>query len=111
MTTKIRTALAAALTATVLVSGAGAALAGDPVGDAHVAYLNKAVFKHDSCDSLWYFRNQIFSEAGYCFKTDRAIQAFGNDGCVSGSYSILNKYERANVTMLKSIEQAKGCDY
>ena len=109
MTSRIKTAIATALTAVALVSGAGAALAGDPVGDAHVAYLSKGPFKYDSCDSLWYFRNQIFSEAGYCFKTDRAIEAFGNDGCVSSSFSILNTYERANVQMFKSIEQAKGC--
>lgn len=109
MTRKTNKALAAALTAAALVSGAGVALAGDPVADAHGYYLEKKHFKHASCDDLWHFRNQIFSEAGYCFKTDRAIQAFGNEGCVSGSYTILNTYERANVTMLKSIEQAKGC--
>lgn len=109
MTPTITKTFAAALTAVGLLSGAGAALAGDPVADAHVSYLKKAHFKHASCDDLWYFRNQIFSEAGYCFKTDRAIHAFGNDGCVSGSYSILNTYERANVNMLKSIEEAKSC--
>jgi hypothetical protein len=97
------------LAAAALAGSASLALAGDPVADAHVAYLKKKHFVGFSCGDLWYFRNQIFDEAGYCFKTDRAIAAFGNDGCVSGSYSILNKYERANVNMLKSLEQAKGC--
>jgi hypothetical protein len=109
MTTPHKFLAAALLAAATLTGGASLAAAGDPVADAHAAYLKKKHFVAFSCGDLWYFRNQIFAEAGYCFKTDRAISAFGNDGCVSGSYSILNKYERANVNMLKSIEQAKGC--
>ncbi|MEZ5924733.1 MAG: YARHG domain-containing protein [Hyphomicrobiaceae bacterium] len=103
------TVVTALLAAAALTAGTGSALAGDPVADAHVAYLGKTHFKHASCDDLWFYRNQIFAEAGYCFKTSRAISTFGNDGCVSGSYSILNIYERANVNMLRSVEQAKGC--
>jgi hypothetical protein len=34
-----------------------------------------------TCDELWYERNSIFKAAGYCFKTPRAISAFGNAGC------------------------------
>jgi hypothetical protein len=34
-----------------------------------------------TCDQLWFARNSIFKEAGYCFKTPRAIAAFGNAGC------------------------------
>lgn len=34
-----------------------------------------------SCDQLWFGRNSIYKEAGYCFKTPRAIAAFGNAGC------------------------------
>ena len=34
------------------------------------------------CDELWGERNSVYYEAGYCFKTDRAIRAFGlNEGC------------------------------
>lgn len=109
MITLNQTLGSALLAAAALLGGASLAQAGDPVADAHDYYLNKKHFKHFSCDSLWYYRNQIFAEAGYCFKTDRAISTFGNDSCTSGSYSILNKYERANVNMIKSIEQAKGC--
>jgi len=35
-----------------------------------------------TCDQLWFGRNSIFKEAGYCFKTPRAIAAFGNAGCL-----------------------------
>src|SRR5664280_1121219 len=34
-----------------------------------------------SCEDLWIERNSYYKEAGYCFKTDRAISYFGNGGC------------------------------
>ena len=34
-----------------------------------------------SCEVLWTQRNTIYRDAGYCFKTPRAIRAFGNAGC------------------------------
>ena len=34
-----------------------------------------------SCDALWYQRNEIYKAQGYCFRTQRAIAAFGNAGC------------------------------
>jgi hypothetical protein len=33
------------------------------------------------CQSLWAERNSYYKEAGYCFKTSRAISYFGNAGC------------------------------
>lgn len=45
------------------------ARAGDIQGDAY------------SCEELWVMRNQIFKNAGYCFKTEKAITYFGNGGC------------------------------
>jgi hypothetical protein len=33
-----------------------------------------------SCGQLWYERNSIYSQFGYCFQTDQAIGAFGR-GC------------------------------
>ncbi len=33
------------------------------------------------CDELWSERNAVYKDAGYCFKTERAIRAFGNSGC------------------------------
>lgn len=34
-----------------------------------------------SCEELWYARNSFYKEAGYCFRTTRGINAFGNAGC------------------------------
>jgi len=30
-----------------------------------------------SCDDLWYARNQVYADRGFCFKTQRARAAFG----------------------------------
>ncbi|PZQ15088.1 MAG: YARHG domain-containing protein [Ancylobacter novellus] len=35
----------------------------------------------DRCARLWFERNAVYKDAGYCFKTSRAISAFGNAGC------------------------------
>lgn len=34
-----------------------------------------------TCASLWTARNEIYKAQGYCFRTQRAIAAFGNAGC------------------------------
>lgn len=56
----------------VLLAGAallGAALSSPPPARA------------DSCEGLWIARNEIYKAGGYCFRTRRAIAAFGNAGC------------------------------
>ena len=35
-----------------------------------------------SCHELWTERNSYYKARGYCFKTDRAINYFGNAGCI-----------------------------
>lgn len=34
-----------------------------------------------ACADLWIQRNEIYKAQGYCFRTKRAIAAFGNAGC------------------------------
>lgn len=34
-----------------------------------------------SCHELWVARNQIYKDNGYCFKTKKARNYFGNGGC------------------------------
>src|SRR3954449_3874096 len=34
-----------------------------------------------SCQSLWVERNTYYKDGGYCFKTSRGINYFGNAGC------------------------------
>ncbi len=46
-----------------------------------IAALGGTASFAQSCDELWYARNAIYKNAGYCFKTTRGIRAFGNAGC------------------------------
>jgi hypothetical protein len=64
-----------------------------------------------SCSSLWYERNQIYKDSGYCFKTSRATRAFGNAGC---SYDDINDVplsarQRAAVRDIVAQERRMGC--
>ncbi len=64
-----------------------------------------------TCDQLWYERNSVFKGAGYCFKTPRAISAFGNAGCmydVEGALP-LSPDQRERVAYLIRMEQEYGC--
>ena len=46
---------------------------------------NRKIDAHDAeklgCEQLWTVRNGIYHARGYCFKTERAREAFGNQGC------------------------------
>ena len=63
------------------------------------------------CDVLWEISNRIYKENGYCFRTPRAIAAFGNAGCRHDDINTvpLNQYERANVAAIARVERMKGC--
>ena len=64
-----------------------------------------------SCGQLWYQRNSIYKEAGYCFRTPRAIRAFGNAGCSYDSeYDVpLSPRQRQRVNDIKAMERDLGC--
>lgn len=62
-------ALAAALLAVSATTTISPARAGDIQGDAY------------DCGELWVMRNTIYKEAGYCFRSSKAISQFGNAGC------------------------------
>lgn len=64
-----------------------------------------------SCADLWYQRNAIYKAAGYCFKTARAISAFGNAGCrYDSEYGLpLSARQRAAINAIVRAERYKGC--
>ena len=63
------------------------------------------------CQPLWEVRNWMYKERGYCFKTPKAIKAFGNAGCRYDDIAQvpLNNVERANMKAIKKAEANKGC--
>jgi YARHG domain len=65
-----------------------------------------------SCQELWVERNSYYKEAGYCFKTSRAISYFGNGGCI---YDVeasvpLPRDIRARIAEITRIERRMGCN-
>lgn len=64
-----------------------------------------------SCSTLWRERNQIYKDAGYCFKTARAIRAFGNSGCSFDDINDvpLSARQRAIVRDIVAQERQMGC--
>lgn len=60
-----------------------------------------------TCSELWYQRNAIYAENGYCFETTRAIRVFG-EACFP-PYGQLSRSERRQVNEIVSWETRKGC--
>ncbi len=65
-----------------------------------------------SCASLWRERNQIYKDAGYCFKTSRAIRSFGNSGCAYDDINDvpLSAHQRSAVRDIAAQERRMGCN-
>jgi hypothetical protein len=65
----------------------------------------------ETCDQLWYRRNNIFKAAGYCFHTSRAIGVFGNAGCAyDNEHDVpLSDGNRQAVDIIQREERVKHC--
>ena len=63
------------------------------------------------CEELWGERNAVYAEAGYCFKTARAIRTFGNAGCQYDEQADvpLSARQRAAVADIQATERALRC--
>ena len=74
-------------------------------------YFKQSDLKKLGCQPLWEVRNWIYKERGYCFKTSKAIKAFGNAGCLYDDAALvpLNTFEKYNVDAIKKVEKRKGC--
>ena len=64
-------------------------------------------YRNMSCGELWYERNLIYAEKGYCFKTRRAQRTFGLR-CYP-PFGRLSAYESRLVQEIKRWERRKGC--
>ena len=61
-----------------------------------------------TCDDLWFMRNRIFHNNGYCFGSERGISTFGNDGCHTKSPS-LSETDATIMNAIKQTEKNLGC--
>ena len=64
-----------------------------------------------SCEDLWYQRNEIYKAQGYCFRTQRGISAFGNAGCQYDNVEDvpLSANQRATIAEIVREERARRC--
>ena len=61
---------------------------------------------------MWVESNSCCKRAGYCFKTWRAIDYFGNGGCrYDGEGDLpLSPGERQRIAKITRLERAYGCN-
>lgn len=63
------------------------------------------------CFDLWVERNSIYKAYGYCFKTSKAINYFGNAGCVYDNAAAIPMADgdKRRVLAIKKREKQLGC--
>ncbi len=62
----------------------------------------------ESCYDLWYERNQIYDDNGFCFKTQLGRETFDNSDCYTSNPD-LSRAEIRRVAQIKARERAKRC--
>lgn len=60
-----------------------------------------------TCGELWYARNKIYADNGFCFKTQRARQQFG-EGCFP-PYGRVSGYAKERIDTIQYWESRRGC--
>ena len=80
-------------------------------GCTHLETFSRDDLRGLSCQNMWYVRNSIYNDNGYCFKTKAAKAEFDNSDCfVKDAAKLrLNRHEQANVDRIVRVEKEKGC--
>ena len=103
--------LGIALLISVMATGPGMAECNRGLGCTDEDVFEEADLADLRCSQLWELRNVMYAEAGYCFKTKRAINFFGNDECeIDDQADVeLSEIELDNVATIVEVERDKGC--
>ena len=106
-----RLALLATLVSSACFNAPAQAACYELIGCTDGQYYTLQNLRQLSCENLWYVRNSIYDENGYCFRTNRAMQSFSNADCfVSNQAQVaLNDFERTNVNRIVRVEREFGC--
>ena len=64
-------------------------------------------YRYWNCQDLWYERNSIYANQGYCFKTRRAQNVFGRS-CFA-PWGRLTGAQQRRVDQIVRWERRKGC--
>lgn len=96
---------------TLLTSGQAMAWCYEDIGCDDEDRFTRSDLRQLSCQALYEVRNGIYFQNGYCFKTARALDIFGDDGCwVEDQEDVeLNRVERYNISQIVAVERQKGC--
>ncbi len=78
------------------------------IGVLSMTLLSAADYSSMSCYDLWYARNSIFADKGYCFQSGKALSVFGRR-CYP-PYGRLSRWEKDEVSRIKYWEGVKGCN-
>lgn len=70
--------------------------------------ISSAPAQADSCAELWYKRNVIFAQNGYCFKTPLGKRTFRRFDCWTNNPT-LTASERRRVAAIRKKERKRGC--
>jgi hypothetical protein len=62
----------------------------------------------ESCYDLWYQRNSIYNDNGYCFKTRLGQETFDNSDCTTNRVH-LSSQEQYQVDQIQAEEESRGC--
>lgn len=75
------------------------------------ALLATSPARAESCGGLYARRNGVYKDAGYCFKTPRAVRMFGNVDCQYDDVNAvpLSVRQRKEVALIKDKERFRGC--
>lgn len=106
--------LAALVAAPLAMAGAASAACYEDLGS--TGCPDQEVFPYSdlrklSCENLWYVRNNIYNEAGLCFRTAAAQEMFDNSDCSTYDAASLplNANEQNNISRIRKVEKEKGC--
>ena len=82
----------------------------DPIGCTDEDRFTRSGLRRLSCDDLWIVRNHHLLRGGYCFKTDAALDYFGDDQCEYDAEDLrFSTIEQRNINTIVAVEKQKGC--
>ena len=83
------------------------------VGASGIALAPRSANAQDvvaACSKLWYQRNAIYAQNGYCFKRQKSKMCFPNS-CFGPAWGKLTVAQERAVAAIRARERALGCNY
>jgi hypothetical protein len=102
------------IAALLCLAGASPSLAAcyEDIGCTDTDLFSRSDLRRLSCDALWEVRNEIYFANGYCFKTERGLDFFGDEDCEHEEMGDvpLSRMEIRNIARISEVEKQKQCN-